>query len=87
MKKRFTEEQIIKILHEAERGITIDEIIRKYNIGRTTFYGWRKRFQGMSIPEAKRLRSLEKENTSLKQLLAESTLDNKILKDVLSKKW
>ena len=87
MKKRFTETQIIKILQEAEAGVSIDEITRKHNIGRTTFYGWKKKYWGMNVSEAKRLRVLEKENSKLKQLLAETTLEVKALKDVLSKKW
>lgn len=87
MKKIFTPEQIIKILQEAESGTNVKDIIRKYNIAKSTFYKWKNKFYGMNVNEAKRLRKLEKENSRLKQLLAEATLDNKILKDVVSKKW
>jgi len=87
MKKRFTEEQIVKILQEAERSDTDQEVIRKYNISDTTFYRWKKLYGGMGVSEVKRLKELEAENAKLKKLLAEQILVNDALKDVVEKKW
>ena len=87
MKKRFTEEQIIKILEEAKTGPTIQELCRKYNISVPTYYVWREKFGGMTVSDAKKLRTLEAENTKLKRLVADQALDIIGLKDVLSKKW
>ena len=87
MKKRFTEEQIVKILKEAERADTEREVIRKYNISDTTFYRWKKLYCGMGVSEVKRLKELEAENAKLKKLLAEQILVNDALKDVVEKKW
>jgi len=85
MKKRFTEEQIVKILQEAERVRTDQEVIRKYNISDTTFYRWKKLYGGMGVSEVKRLKELEAENAKLKKLLAEQILVNDALKDVVEK--
>lgn len=87
MKKRFTEEQIVKILQEAEKTKTDQEVIRKYNISDTTFYRWKKVYGGMDVAEVKRLKDLEKENAKLKKLLAEQMLVNEALKEVVEKKW
>ncbi|ADV46650.1 transposase [Nitratifractor salsuginis] len=87
MKKRFTEEQIVRILQEAERAQTDQEIIRKYNISDTTFYRWKKLYGGMGVSEVKRLKELERENAKLKKLLAEQMLVNEALKEVVEKKW
>lgn len=86
-KKRFTNEQIIKLLKEHESGMKADELCRRYEIGHSTFYKWKSKFSGMKVNEAKRLRELETENAKLKRLLADAMLDNVALKDVLSKKW
>ena len=85
MKKRFTEEQIIKILKEHENGKRAADIVREYNIAEQTFYRWKSKFGGMEVSEAKRLKQLEEENRRLKELVADLTLENHILKDVLSK--
>lgn len=85
--KRFTEEQIIGILKQAEAGVKIADLCRMHGISDATFYNWRKKYGGLEVSEAKRLRELEDENRKLKQMLADSLLDNKALKDVLSKKW
>lgn len=85
--KRFTEEQIIGILKQAEAGMKIIDLCRMHGISDATFYTWRKKYGGMDISDAKRLKQLEDENRKLKQMLAEALLDNKILKDVVSKKW
>jgi len=87
MKKRFTEERIVRILQEAERARTDQEVIRKYNISDTTFYRWKKLYGGMGVSEVKRLKELERENAKLKRLLAEQMLVNDALKEVVGKKW
>ena len=87
MKKRFSEEQIVKILQEAERSKTDQDVIRKYNISDTTFYRWKKLYGGMNVSEVKRLKELEAENAKLKKLLAEQMLLNEGMKELLEKKW
>jgi putative transposase len=88
MKKRFTEEQIIAILRLAESdGVTIRDLCRKHNITEQTFFRWRNKYGGMSVPEARRLKELELENAKLKKLLAEQLLLNEGLKEIASKKW
>ena len=87
MKKRFTEEQIIAILGESEAGATGKEVCRRHGISENTFYRWKSKFGGMSISDAKRLRTLEAENAKLKKLLAESMLDAAALKELLAKNF
>jgi putative transposase len=87
MKKRFTEEQILQMLGEAQAGVPAAEVCRKYGISQVTFYKWRNKFGSMSISEAKRLKELEKENRKLKTMLADSLLEIRAIKDVLTKKW
>jgi putative transposase len=82
MKKRFTEEQIIGFLKQAEAGTPIKELCRKHGFSDAAFYTWRKRFGGMDVSEARRLRELEGENAKLKKLLAEAHLDIEALKVV-----
>ena len=79
-KKRFTEQQIIGFLKEAEAGIPVKELCRKYGFSDASFYGWRAKFGGMQASDAKRLRELEHENAKLKKLLAEAHLDVEALK-------
>lgn len=86
MKKRFTEEQIIRILKEAEVEGNARSVINKHNISEQTFYRWRKKYGGLEVSEARRLKSLEKENAELKKMVAELGLDKRMLQDVLSKK-
>lgn len=83
MKKRFTEAQIIGILKEAESGLPVKELCRKHNISDASFYTWRKKYGGLDVSEAKRLKVLEDENRRLKKLLAEAVLDNDALKVAL----
>ena len=85
--KRFTEEQIIGILNEAEQTGNIREVCRAHNVTETTFYRWRSKFGGMDVSEAKRLKELERENAELKKMVAELSLDNRMLKELNSKKW
>lgn len=87
MKKRFTEEQIIAVLKEADAGAKVSELSRKYGIAEATFYNWKAKFGGMTVSEAQRLKELESENAKLKRLLADAMLDNAALKDVVGRKW
>lgn len=84
---RFTEEQIIGILKEAEAGLKVPDLCRKYAISDVTFYKWRSKFGGLEVSEARRLRALEEENRRLKHIVAEQALDLRALKDVVAKKW
>jgi putative transposase len=86
-KKRFTEEQIVGVLHEAAGGAPIREVARRHGITETTFYRWRAKYGGLQVSEAKRLKSLEDENRRLKRLVADLSLDNAMLKDVVGRKW
>lgn len=87
MKKRFSEEQIIRILKEHENGRPTADLCRDHGIGKSTFFKWKAKYGGMDVSDARRLKTLEDENRRLKKLLAEAELDKAILKDVLSKKW
>jgi putative transposase len=85
--KRFKEEQIIRILQEAETGLSVADICRKHNCSEQSFYRWKAKFGGMDVSETKRLKELERENAELKKIVAEQTLDIRMLKDVNSRKW
>jgi putative transposase len=87
MKKRFTEEQIVRILQEAEGGMSTRDVCRKHGIAEQTFYRWKTKYGGMDVSDAKRLKALEHENSELKKIVADLTLDNRMLRDVNSKKW
>ena len=84
---RFTEEQIIAILRQAEAGVRVVDLCRQNGISDATFYKWRSKFGGMNISDAKRLRQLEEENARLKRLVGEQALDIVVLKDVISKNF
>ena len=85
--KRFTEEQIIGVLKEAEAGLPQTDLLRKHGISQGTFYRWKAKYGGLDVSEARRLKSLEDENRRLKRLVADQALDIQILKDINSKKW
>lgn len=88
MKKvRFTESQIVKILKEFESGIDAQSLCRQHGISKATFYNWRKKYSGMDSSQLKRLKELEDENRKLKQMFADISLDNVMLKDLLGKKF
>ena len=84
---RYTEEQIIGILKQAEAGMKTAEICRQHGISSATFYKWKGKYGGLEVSEARRLRQLEDENRRLKQIVADLTLDNQALKTVLAKKF
>ena len=84
--KRFSEEQIIGVLKEADAGMKVADLCRKHGISDATFYNWRSRYGGMDVSEARLLRQLEEENQRLKRLVADQALDIQVLKDVLGKK-
>lgn len=88
MKKRFSEEQIVRILGEAEASdLPVRDVCRKHNISEQTFYRWRNKFGGMTVDEAKRLKALEKENEELKKMVAELSLDKRMLEEINRRKW
>ena len=87
MKKRYTEEQIIGFLREADAGLPVKDLCRQHGFSEASFYLWRNKFGGMSVPDAKRLKDLEVENARLKKLLAESLLENEVTREALRKNW
>lgn len=87
MKKRYTEEQIIGFLREADAGVPIVELCRRHGFSEASFYLWRNKFGGMSVSDARRLKELETENGRLKRLLANAMLENEVIKEALQKKW
>jgi len=84
---RFSEEQIIGILKAAETAGNVRQVCSEHNVTEQTFYRWRRKYGGMEVSEAKKLRELERENSELKKMVAELSLDNRMLKEVNSKKW
>jgi len=87
-KRRFTEEQIVAILRQAQQGEqTIGELCREHGIADHTFYRWRRKYEGMELAEVHRLRELERENSQLKRLVAERDLEIDAMKALLAKKW
>ncbi len=87
MARRYTEEQIIGVLNEAEAGAKTGELCRKHGVSEATFYKWKAKYAGLTMSELKRLRSLEDENRRLKQIVAQQALDNWALKDLLAKNF
>ncbi len=87
MKKRFSEEQIVGVLREAEAGVAIKELCRKHGLSEASYYAWRNKYGGMEVSDVRRLKSLDTENARLKRLLAEAMLENEVMKEVLRKKW
>ncbi len=87
MKRRFTEEQIIKILKDGVSGVKVKDLVREYGISEQTYYRWKSKYGGMEVSEARRLKTLEEENRRLKKIVAEKELHIEALKEVLEKKW
>jgi len=87
VKKRFSEEQIIGFLREAERGVAVKDLCRRHGFSDASYYLWRSKYGGMDVSDARRLKTLESENARLKKLLAESILENEVSREALRKKW
>ena len=87
VKKRFSEEQIIGFLREAERGVALKDLCRRHGFSEASYYLWRSKYGGMDVSDARRLKVLESENARLKKLLAESMLENEVSREALRKKW
>ena len=87
MKKRYTEEQIIGFLKEADGGVPVKVLCRKHGFSEPSYYAWRSKFGGMEVSDAKKLKALEIENARLKRLLAEAMLENEVTREALRKKW
>jgi putative transposase len=87
VRKKYTEEQIIAVLKEAEAGAAVTDLCRKYGMSDATYYNWKAKYAGMTASDLKRLKSLEEENRRLKQIVAEQALDNRALKELLSKNF
>ncbi len=85
--KRFTEEQIVRVVKAIEGGLPIADAVRQFGVSRATISIWRKKFAGMEVSDAKRLKQLEAENGRLKRVVADLTLDKQMLQDALSRKW
>ena len=86
-KKRFSEEQIIAVLKEAEAGAKVLDVCRNHGISDATFYNWKAKYAGMTVAELRRLKELEAENAKLKRIVADQQLDISALKDLLGRKW
>ena len=85
-KSRFTESQIVAVLKEGEAGVPVTEIIRKHGISRNTYFNWKSRYSGATVPDLTRLRELETENARLKRMYSELALENAAIKDLLQRK-
>jgi len=86
-RKRFSEEKIIGVLKESEAGAKVDDICRRHGVSSATFYTWRKKYGGMEVSEARRLKALETENAKLKRIVADQMLDMSAMKELLAKNW
>lgn len=86
-KSRFSEEQIIGILREAQAGSPVKAVCAGHNISPATYHGWKRKYGGMEVNEARRLRALEEENARLKRIIADLSVQNHVLKEVNAKKW
>jgi putative transposase len=86
-KSRFTDEQIVAILHEWDAGGKVVDPVRRHSVTEQTLYRWKKKYGGLQVNEAKRLRALEEENRQLKRLVADQALNLQVVKDLLGKKW
>lgn len=85
-KSKFTEAQIVFAIKQAESGVTVEEICRKIGISEATFYNWKKKYGGLGVSELRELRQLKEENSKLKQMVADLSLDKQMLQDVIKKK-
>ncbi len=85
--RQYTEEQIIAVLKEGEAGAKVADLCRKYGMSDASYYNWKSKYAGLTVSEFKRLKALEEENRRLKQIVAEQALDNRALKELLSKNF
>jgi putative transposase len=85
--RQYTEEQIIAVLKEGEAGAKVADLCRKYGMSDASYYNWKSKYAGLTVSELKRLKALEEENRRLKQIVAEQALDNRALKELLSKNF
>jgi putative transposase len=85
-RKKYSEQQIVKILNEAEVGVAVAELSRQYGFSQSAFYKWKAKYSGMDVSQLKRLKELEAENSKLKQMYAKLSLDHKMLKEIVEKK-
>jgi putative transposase len=86
-RSRFTEEQVVKVVKAIEGGLPVKDAVRQFGVSRATISIWRKKYAGMEVSDAKKLRALEDENRRLKRVVADLTLDKQMLQDALSRKW
>lgn len=86
-KSRFSDEQIVAIVREAESGARASDVCRRHGVSKETLRRWRAKYRGLELQEARRLKQLEEENRRLKRLVAEQALDLSLLKDVVGRKW
>lgn len=86
-KKRYTEEQIVRILKEGESGSAISELCRKYGVSEATYFRWKSKYAGLELSDLKKMKSMEAENTQLKRIVADQALQINAMKEVLQKKW
>jgi putative transposase len=87
VRKRYTEGQIIQVLKEGEAGATVADLCRRHGMSEASYYNWKAKYAGMTVSELRRLKGLEAENRQLKQIVAEQALDNRVLRDLLSKNF
>jgi putative transposase len=86
-RSRFTEEQVVKVVKAVEGGLPIKDAVRQFGVSRATISIWRKKYAGMEVSDAKKLKALDDENRRLKRVVADLTLDKQMLQDALSRKW
>jgi putative transposase len=86
-KSRFTTEQIIKVLQAWDAGAKVSELVRQHGVTEQTLYRWKKKYGGMQVNDARRLKGLEEENRQLKRIVADQALNLQVVKDLLGKKW
>jgi putative transposase len=86
-KSRFTDEQIVQVLQEWDAGAKLADLVRRHGVTEQTLYRWKKKYGGLQVNEAKRLKALEEENRQLKRLVADQALNLQVVKDLLGKKW
>jgi len=86
-KSRFTDEQIVQVLQEWDKGAKLADLVRRHGVTEQTLYRWKKKYDGLQVNEAKRLKALEDENRQLKRLVAEQALNLQVVKDLLGKRW